>query len=281
MRAGLRRRAWGHRGPDHLLERVRRAARLRGCRWRGVLAFQAGVEQLVRVRNGGASHEGELDDLLVGLSGADDAVVRPDRELPETTPSPTSTPPLDLRVGVVDEPADPGVRPRPANPRAPRSSSRDVLGSRSRPPVIRDGRRTPRPASDRSRSPELAPTEPRPGTDGDTTGARHARPVTSARDVLACPHACCASSPSPARRSSLWSPSSRSPPDSCCTRSVQETPGTRCGGRRSRCSPPSSRSRSVRTVVVDHHLGVDTIALRRDGRGAGARRGARRRGHRR
>src|SRR5262245_12330024 len=42
-------------------------------------AFQAGIEEARWVRNAGALGERELHDLLVGLAGADNPVVRPDR----------------------------------------------------------------------------------------------------------------------------------------------------------------------------------------------------------
>ncbi len=38
-------------------------------------------------------------------------------------------------------------------------------------------------------------------------------------------------------------------------------PGTRCGGRRSRCWRPSWRCEVGRSIVVEHSLGVDAIAL--------------------
>src|ERR1700721_55554 len=44
------------------------------------IAVEAGVEQPGRVRQCGALREGHLDDVLVGLAGADDAGVRPHRD---------------------------------------------------------------------------------------------------------------------------------------------------------------------------------------------------------
>ncbi len=44
------------------------------------VAFEAGVEQVRRVVERGALGEGQLHDGLVGLAGADDAVVGPDRD---------------------------------------------------------------------------------------------------------------------------------------------------------------------------------------------------------
>ncbi len=42
------------------------------------IAFQAGIEELCGILEGRSAGEGELDDLLVGFTGADDAVVRED-----------------------------------------------------------------------------------------------------------------------------------------------------------------------------------------------------------
>jgi hypothetical protein len=40
--------------------------------------FQAGIEELLRVFDGGSTKEGEFNDLLVGFPGADNAVMGPD-----------------------------------------------------------------------------------------------------------------------------------------------------------------------------------------------------------
>src|ERR1044071_4208383 len=68
------------------------------------VAFEAGVEEAGRVVEGGALGEGRLHDVLVGLAGADDAVVLPDRD-------PAPLPCLD-NVGVrfVDDGSDTGER---------------------------------------------------------------------------------------------------------------------------------------------------------------------------
>src|SRR5271170_7372170 len=68
-----------HRGADELLEgsfvdllpfaQVDRTPRV---------PFQAGIEELLRVFDGGSAGEGELHDLLVRLPCADDAVIGPD-----------------------------------------------------------------------------------------------------------------------------------------------------------------------------------------------------------
>src|SRR5271167_488254 len=61
------------------------------------IPFQAGIEELLRVFDGGSASKGELHDLLVRLPGADDAVMRPDRGTP---PFPLL---LDTGVGIVDK----------------------------------------------------------------------------------------------------------------------------------------------------------------------------------
>jgi Acetokinase family/XFP N-terminal domain len=106
----------GHRSADQLLEGglveplaladVDRAARV---------ALQADVEELLRIGQRGAPHERELDDLLVRLPRADDAVVRPHRRPGRRRLRPLPLL-LDLRVGVVDEPANPGERLAPPIP---------------------------------------------------------------------------------------------------------------------------------------------------------------------
>ena len=68
-----------HRGADELLEgsfvdlfpfaEIDRAPRV---------PFQAGIEELLRVFDGGSAREGELHDLLVRFPCADDAVMGPD-----------------------------------------------------------------------------------------------------------------------------------------------------------------------------------------------------------
>src|SRR4051794_39078133 len=58
------------------------------------IAVEAGVEEIRRIVHGGTFEEGELDDLLVRLAGADDPVV-----LPDGNPSPL--PLFDhLRIGL-------------------------------------------------------------------------------------------------------------------------------------------------------------------------------------
>src|SRR5436190_8404024 len=78
------------------------------------VAFEAGVEEARRVLERGALGEGQLDRLLVRLTGADDSVVRPDwdsrhriRRLP---PFPLLD---DLGVGLADEHSDPSERLAP------------------------------------------------------------------------------------------------------------------------------------------------------------------------
>src|SRR4029450_12201420 len=138
--AFLRRRAiQGHRGLYERLERARvdfltfvdvdRPSRV---------AFQAGIEETRRVRDLGPSGEGELHDVLVGLPGADDPIVRPDRR---AHPLPL----LDRRgVGFQDERphagqglAAPSTSPPPsAGGPAPRWAPPCGPGS---PPPIRPG----------------------------------------------------------------------------------------------------------------------------------------------
>ena len=60
---------------------------------------QSRVEQMVGVREEGALGEGQLDDLLVGLTCTNDSVVRPNRR----SPFPFFE---DGRVGLVNEPSD-------------------------------------------------------------------------------------------------------------------------------------------------------------------------------
>ncbi len=95
-----------HRGADELLEgsfvdllpfaEVDRTPRV---------AFQAGIEELRRVLDGGAAKEGELHDLLVRLPSADAAVMGPDRGSGGfwLLPFPLL---LDVGVGIVDELTD-------------------------------------------------------------------------------------------------------------------------------------------------------------------------------
>src|SRR6188768_1351123 len=65
------------------------------------VALEARVEEARRIVEGRALREGHLHDLLVGLPGADDAVVLPDG----------SAPPLplldDLGIGLLDEGTEP------------------------------------------------------------------------------------------------------------------------------------------------------------------------------
>ena len=63
---------------------------------------QSSVEKMVWVREEGALGEGQLDDLLVGLTGTNDSVVRPNGRSP---PFPFFE---DGRVGLVNEPSDEG-----------------------------------------------------------------------------------------------------------------------------------------------------------------------------
>src|SRR6478736_3752548 len=68
------------------------------------VALQTGVEQALRIRERRATGESHLDDTVVALAGADDAVVRPDRDA-----APLHF--LDgLRVGILDESPDPAER---------------------------------------------------------------------------------------------------------------------------------------------------------------------------
>src|SRR5712671_1260040 len=71
------------------------------------VAFKAGVEQSRRVLERSALGERQLDDALVRLAGADDAIVRPNRN---ASPLPL----LDhLGVSLFDESADVGERLAP------------------------------------------------------------------------------------------------------------------------------------------------------------------------
>jgi len=63
---------------------------------------QSRVEQMVGVREEGALGEGQLDDLLVGLTCTNDSVVRPNGR---SHPFPFFE---DGRVGLVNEPSDEG-----------------------------------------------------------------------------------------------------------------------------------------------------------------------------
>jgi hypothetical protein len=67
--------------------------------------FQAGIEELLRVFDGGSAGKGELHDLLVRFPCADDAVMWPDGDPGGfwLLPLPLL---LDVGVGVVDEPTD-------------------------------------------------------------------------------------------------------------------------------------------------------------------------------
>ena len=62
--------------------------------------FQAGIEELLRVADGGSASEGELHDLLVQFPCADDAVMGPDGGSP---PFPLL---LYVGVGIADELTD-------------------------------------------------------------------------------------------------------------------------------------------------------------------------------
>ena len=83
-----------HRGADELLEgsfvdllpfaEVDRTPRV---------PFQAGIEELLRVLDGGSAEEGELHDLLVRFPRADAAVMGPDGGSRGILASPISTPP--------------------------------------------------------------------------------------------------------------------------------------------------------------------------------------------
>ncbi len=95
----------GHRGANELLE---------GCHVE-LLPFaevdrpprapvKAGVEELLRVLDGGTAKERELHDLLVGLTRADATVMGPDGDAP---PLPLL---LDVGVSIVNELADVGER---------------------------------------------------------------------------------------------------------------------------------------------------------------------------
>src|SRR5437016_14171817 len=71
------------------------------------VAFKAGVQQSLRVRDRSALEESQLHDALVRLAGADLSTVRPNRN---ASPLPL----LDhLRVGLFDESADMGERLAP------------------------------------------------------------------------------------------------------------------------------------------------------------------------
>src|SRR4051812_47100698 len=67
-----------HRGADQRLQR-RLVDRLTLANVDGAadVAVEAGVEQALRILQRGAPGEGQLDDVLIGLAGGDDAVVRP------------------------------------------------------------------------------------------------------------------------------------------------------------------------------------------------------------
>ena len=92
-----------HRGADELLEggfvdrlpfaEVDRTPRV---------PFQAGIEELLRILDGGSAKEGELHDLLVRFPCADAAVMGPDGGSGRfwLLPFPLL---LDLGVGIVDE----------------------------------------------------------------------------------------------------------------------------------------------------------------------------------
>src|SRR6476646_7557050 len=73
------------------------------------LALQARVEQALGIIQRRALHERQLDDALVGLAGADDAVARPDRcaRTGGLGPRPLLD---DLRVGGRDDPPHPAQR---------------------------------------------------------------------------------------------------------------------------------------------------------------------------
>src|SRR2546430_12533378 len=62
--------------------------------------FQAGIEELLRVFDGGSAKEGELHDLLVRFPCADAAVMGPDGG---SHPFPLL---LDVGVGIMDELTD-------------------------------------------------------------------------------------------------------------------------------------------------------------------------------
>src|ERR1700692_4586079 len=90
-----------HRGADELLEgsfvdllpfaEIDRAPRV---------SLQAGIEELLRVSDGGSASEGELHDLLVRFPCADDAVMGPDRG---SHPFPLFP---DVGIGIVNELTD-------------------------------------------------------------------------------------------------------------------------------------------------------------------------------
>src|SRR5262245_61481174 len=61
------------------------------------VSVETRVEETDRILQGRALGEGELHDVLVGLAGADDAVVRPDRS---AHPLPLLD---DVRIGILDE----------------------------------------------------------------------------------------------------------------------------------------------------------------------------------
>src|SRR5207237_10571679 len=67
--------------------------------------FEAGIEELIRVFDGGSASEGELHDLFVRFPCADDAVMRPDRGswVCWLYPFPLL---LDGGVGIVDQLTD-------------------------------------------------------------------------------------------------------------------------------------------------------------------------------
>src|SRR5271166_765819 len=64
------------------------------------IPFQAGIEELLRVFDGGSASKGELHDLLVRFPGADDAVMGEDGG---AHPLPLF---LDMGVGIMDELAE-------------------------------------------------------------------------------------------------------------------------------------------------------------------------------
>src|SRR6185295_2521094 len=93
----------GHRGPDQCLEgslvELLTFAKVDGS---ARVPLETGVEQFLGVRKGGPSEEGQLHDLLVRLSRADAAVMRPHR-----SPGGGGLRPFpfffDLGVRIVDE----------------------------------------------------------------------------------------------------------------------------------------------------------------------------------
>src|SRR5271154_1984256 len=120
----------GHRGPDQFLEgafvELPAFANVDGP---AQVPAETGVEQLVRVRQRGASEESQLHHLLVRLPRTDTAVMGPHRSPGRARlhPFPFF---LDLRVGVMDELSNPGQRLAPPIPQRV-----DLLGD-----VLRSGR---------------------------------------------------------------------------------------------------------------------------------------------